>query len=68
MERIDYDAPHRTYLDLLRAELADYERRKAKAAAMLAGDDDYHAKVLAGWDHAIGVKQAQIQREQQRVS
>lgn len=61
------DDPPISLLDALRAELADYERRKAKAAADLADDDDeYRAKVLKGWDHAIGVKRAQIAREEQR--
>lgn len=55
-----------TYLDMLRAELADYKRRKAKADAMLVDDTEYRTKVLAGWDHAIGMVQARIRHEEQR--
>jgi hypothetical protein len=61
------DEPTITLLAALYAELRDYEQRRAKAAALLAQDDsDYRRAVLAGWDHAIGVKQAQIERERAR--
>lgn len=63
---MDDDAPPITLLEALHAELADYERRKA--SAMLRDDTEYRAKILAGWDHAIGVKRAQIQREEERCS
>jgi len=53
-----------TYLDFLRAQLADYEAKKAKAARMLADDAEYRTKVLAGWDYNIELMRAKIAREE----
>ncbi len=57
----------RTYLDMLRSELAQYEASKARAAELLANDDaEYRAKVVAGWDHVIAKQRATIRKEEER--
>lgn len=62
-----FDRPTITLLAALYAELDEYERKRAKAAALLAEDDtEYRQKIVGGWDHAIGVKRAQIAREEAR--
>ena len=57
----------RTYLDMLRSELAQYEASKSRAAELLANDDaEYCAKVLSGWDHVIAKQRAAIRQEEER--
>lgn len=57
-----------TYLAALYAELKVYEAKRNKAAALLADDDtDYRQKVVAGWDHAIGVVKAKIEKEEAKA-
>lgn len=53
-----------SYLDMLQSQLRQYRADRARAAETLADDDpDYLRKVLAGWDHAIGIVEAKIARE-----
>lgn len=64
-----FDQPTISLLDALRAELADYQAKRAAAIDKLAVEQpEYLIKVLAMWQHAIGVKRAQIQREEARCS
>ena len=60
------DAPTITLLEALQAELRDYEARREQIAERLE-DGEYKRKILAGWNHAIGVKRAMIEREEQRA-
>lgn len=63
-----FDEPTITLLAALYAELRAYEAKRDKAAELLAEDDCfYRQKVVAGWDHAIGVKLAQIAQEEQKA-
>lgn len=55
-----------TYLQMLQAELRDYEAMREAIALdpdKRLKDVEYKRKILAGWDHAISVKRAQIERE-----
>ena len=56
----------RTYLDMLRDELAEYEAKRAEAAAKLADDPEYAARVDAMWGYAIAAQLAKIEREETR--
>lgn len=63
------DEPTITLLASLYAELKDYRAKREKAAQLLADDDCfYRQQVLKNWDHAIGVKLAQIEREEQKAT
>lgn len=64
MTALDLETPPRPYIDMLRDELKAYQRKRAQAAERLRDQPEYAAKVDAGWQHAIGVKLAQIQREE----
>lgn len=55
-----------SYLDMLRAELKQYEASKARAAEMLSDDEQYRKLVLAGWDHVIAKQQTAIRKEEDR--
>lgn len=61
---LNLEAPPRPYLDMLRDELRAYEAKRAAAAQKLADDAEYAAQVDRMWQHAIGVKRAQIEREE----
>lgn len=64
-----FDQSTISLLDALRAELADYQAKRIAAIDKLAVEQpEYLAKVLAMWDHAIGVQQAKIAREEQRMA
>ena len=56
-----------TYLDALKAELADYERRIEKARALLHDQPEYYALVLKGLEYSMGVVRAKIEREEQKA-
>lgn len=60
-----HNEPTITLLEALQAELADYERRRAKAAAEPASV--YRDERLKAWQWSIGVKRGQIARAE-RVS
>lgn len=60
------DAPTITLLEALKAELADYERRRAAMAAR--PPSAWRDANLKAWQWSIGVKRAQIEREQQRAA
>lgn len=64
MTALDLDVPTRPYIELLREELKAYRRKRAKAAADLAEQPEYAARVDQMWGYAIASKQAQIEREE----
>ena len=65
MTTLDADAPARTYLEMLQAELADYLAKRAAAIDKLAEDQpEYLAQVLKMWEHTIGQQIAKIAKEE----
>ena len=58
------DEPSVSLLAALRAELRDYEAERDAFAARRGVDAEHRAGVLRMWAHAIGVKRAQVEREE----
>lgn len=61
------DEFERSYLDMLRAELRQYEKNRQVAADKLVADGDcgeFYEKVIAGWDYDIAKLKTRIAQEE----